>query len=191
MKKLLCALLALLLALACPALAEGGVELVFEELEHSGDEGEDIALPDAEAEAAPQPSAAPETVRIGFEDGFALRLPEGWRFHPTGAEMAEKGVAYCLSDARGSGWLYVQSWETDCAGMNELQALIDRATDSRSSGVYSFNGTDFVVYDLNESDVSCCATLLDGRLLNLVFTPQSDADFMAVVAQILNTFELL
>ena len=130
-------------------------------------------------------------MRIGFEDGFALHLPEGWLFHPTSAEMAEQGVVYCLSDAEGAGWLHIQCWETDCADLDALKELIDRTTDIQTSGVYSFNGTDFVVYDLTEGDVSCCAALADGKVINLVFTPQSDADFMAIAVQILNTFELL
>ena len=130
-------------------------------------------------------------MRVGFEDGFSLELPEGWLYHPVTEAMAEQGVVYCLSDAAGIGWLYIQNWSTDCADLDELKAQIDRTTELQTSGVYDFNGTNFVVYDLTEGDVSCCAALVDGRVLNLVFTPQSDADFMAVAAHILNTFEIL
>lgn len=203
MKKILCALMCALLMLA-PALAEGEAEPEIVSLEEgsvsvaSVGTSAETATPDETAgepapaaSAAPAETAAPDTVRIGFEDGFALELPEGWQYHPTTQEMKDQGVAYCLSDADGAGWLYVQIWNTDCADINDLKALIDRTADIQTSGIYGFNDTDFVVYDLIESDVSCCASLLGGRVLNLVFTPQSDAGFMAVAAQILNTFERL
>ena len=194
MKRYLCARLAL--ALLCGmALAETetpeaeaspveGIIEAVEVIEQSIEEPEDLPAEEPKAES-------PSTVRMGFEDGFALELPEGWLYHLVTEEMAEQGVVYCLSNAEGTGWLYVQNWFTDCATLDELKELIDRTTRLQTSGVYTFNGTDFVVYDLMEGDVSCCAALVDGRALNLVFTPQSDADFMAVAAQILNTFEIL
>ena len=154
------------------------------------DEGAETT-PEATSEVTPEPTQAPDTVKLDFEDGFSLQFPEGWLFHPIAQDMAERGVVYCLSDAAGSGWLYIQNWATDCADMDELKDLIDRTTEVQTSGVYDFNGTGFVVYDLTEVDVSCCAALMDGRVINLVFTPQSDADFMGVAAQILNTFEVL
>ena len=183
MKKLLCALLALTL-LTGMALAETeATEEIVDIAEES------IETPEASEEPIePQASTA---VRVGFEDGFALELPEGWLYHAVTEEMAEQGVVYCLSNAEGTGWLYIQNWQTDCETLDELKELIDRTALLQTSGIYSFNGTGFVVYDLSEGDVSCCAALLDGRALNLVFTPQSDADFMAVAAQILNTFEIL
>ena len=192
MKRYLCALLALMLfcglALAeteAPEAEGSGSGIVA--VEESPESDEDTPEPTE----APAETAVPATVRMGFEDGFSLELPEGWLYHPVSAEMAAEGVVYCLSDAAGEGWLYIQNWTTDCADMDELKELIGRTTELQTSGVYDFNGTDFVVYDLSEGDVSCCAALLDGRVLNLVFTPQSDADFMAVAAQILNTFEIL
>ena len=211
MKKYLCILLAL--ALVCGmALAEAEIpelEITAVEVTEVGTEltndapAETKATPEAtdevpeEAEETSEPTEAPvETkapaaVRMGFEDGFSLELPEGWLYHAVTEEMAEQGVIYCLSDAAGTGWLYIQSWTTDCADMDELKELIDRTAQLQTSGIYDFNGTDFVVYDLVEGDVSCCAALMNGKALNLVFTPQSDADFMAVSAQILNTFEIL
>ena len=202
MKRYLCALLAL--ALLCgAALAEAEeapveITAVVEAEEASPEESEapeegaeePEETPGAE-EAEAEPTVEPATVRIGFEDGFALELPEGWLYHPVTEKMAEQGVVYCLSDAAGAGWLYIQSWSTECADMEALKELIDTTADIQSSGIYAFNGTDFVVYDMQEGDVSCCAALLDGQVLNLVFTPQSDADFMAVAAWILSTFEIL
>ena len=105
--------------------------------------------------------------------------------------MAQSGVLYCLSDAAANRWLYIQSWSTDCADIDALCALIRETAQPQTSGVYEFNGTQFVVYDLTEGDVSCCAALLGDRVLNFVFTPQSDSDFMVIAAQIIGTFAVL
>ena len=187
MKKYLCALLALMLLFGMAVAEVEEPETEITSVEESAEPIEETP----EATEAPAATKAPATVRIGFEDGFSLELPESWLYHPVNEEMAGQGVVYCLSDANEAGWLYVQNWSTDCTDINALEELINRTADLQTSGVYNFNGTDFVVYDLNTGDVSCCAALLDGRVLNLVFTPQSDADFMAVAAQILATFEIL
>lgn len=174
MKKIMCMLLAILmlLGLAC---------------------AETTAT---EAPATPEVSAAPTEapaapVILGFEDGFSLELPEGWKYYAINEEMAAQGVLYCLSDESAHRWLYIQSWDTDCADIDSLKDLIDRTSAPQTSGVYTFNGTDFVIYDLVEGDVSCCAALVDGRVLNFVFTPQSDAAFMATATQIIGSFGVL
>lgn len=130
-------------------------------------------------------------VRLGFEEGFSLELPEGWRYYDVNEQMAEAGVLYCLSDAEGARWLYIQSWESDCADADRLLGLVNASASPVNSGKYTFNGVDFVVYDLKEGDVSCCATLMNGSILNFVFTPQSDSAFMATAAQVIGTFELI
>ena len=190
MKRWICALMAALLALSACALAEATpaptAEIIRIEAVPVA-----TAAPSASAEATPEATPEPSGIQLGFEDGFSLELPEGWLYHDRSAEMAEAGVAYCLSDAAGACSLYIQVWNTDCADLNEFKALIDRTTQPQTSGVYAFNGTDFVVYDLTEGDVSCCAALLDGRALNFVFTPQSDADYMAVAAGIMSSFTIL
>lgn len=148
----------------------------------------------ADAEMTPEPSfeAVPAgPVTLAFEDGFTLQLPEGWLYHEVSDEMAAQGVYYSLSDSTGVCRLYIQSWLSDCADMNALKELIDRTTAPQSSGVYAFNGTDFVVYDLSEGDISCCAALKDGRVLNFVFTPQSDPDYMLTAAQIMSSYTVL
>ena len=150
MKRLLCALLAIMLLLGC-ACAEGTM------------------------------------LRVGFEDGFSLNLPEGWLHYPVGEEMTRQGVNYCLSDASAQRWLYIQIWKSECADADELAALIERTASPRSSGAYSFNGVDCVIYDLAAGDVSCCAALLDGSIVNFVFTPQSDGDYMMTAAQIMSS----
>lgn len=158
MKKIICMLLALLLT-GCAAFAQ---------------------------EVSTQ--APVEFITIGFEDGFSLSLPDDWMHYPISAEMADDSVLYCLSSADASRWLYIQSWETDCKNVQELHALISETAKPENSGVYSFNQTDFVVYDLMDSDVSCCAVLLNGGALNFVFTPQSDSGFMLIAAQIISSF---
>ena len=136
-------------------------------------------------------AAAEGSVKLGFAEGFSLELPEGWLHYELSEDMAQQGVLYCLSDAEGKCWLYIQSWESDCADADALLELVNSTASPVSSGKYDFNGTEFVVYDLEEGDVSCCATIMDGGILNFVFTPQSDAAFMATAAQVIGTYTLI
>lgn len=172
MKKILCLLLALLMmmGMACAEPTDA------------------VETPETSPLATEAPAAS---VILGFEDGFSLELPAGWMYYTITAEMAAQGVLYCLSDESAQRWLYIQSWNTDCQDIDALQDLIDRSAAPQTSGIYTFNGTDFVIYDLVEGDVSCCAALLDGRVLNFVFTPQSDAAFMATATQIIGSFGVL
>ena len=182
MKRLICLLLSLLMLMGM-ALAEPEATAAVE-------------TETPEASLQPEESAVPEQspelpVRIGFEDGFCLELPAGWMYYTITEEMAAQGVLYCLSDESAQRWLYIQSWNTDCADIDSLQDLIERSAQPQTSGIYTFNGTDFVIYDLVEGDVSCCAALVDGRVLNFVFTPQSDAAFMATATQVIGSFGIL
>lgn len=174
MKKILCLLL-ILLMLVSMAYAEPTA-------------AEAVEIP----ESAPVTAAAPAaSVILGFEDGFSLEFPADWKYYTITDEMAARGVLYCLSDASAQRWLYIQSWDTDCTDIDALQDLIESSAKPQTSGIYTFNGTDFVIYDLVEGDVSCCAALVDGRVLNFVFTPQSDAAFMATATQIIGSFGVL
>lgn len=211
MKQWICALILLAVLAACPALAQetlpdlsaAGNAIVAADVvtapsasaEIGETEAADGEAPAPTDTAAPTDSIAPaepaEPATIAFEDDFSLQLPGDWLHYEVSDEMARQGVLYCLSDAAGAHWLYIQSWITDCADIDALNDLIVRASQPQTSGVYTFNGTEFVVYDLIEGDVSCCAALLNGRVLNFVFTPQSDADFMVTAAQIIGTFTAL
>lgn len=131
------------------------------------------------------------SVTLGFEEGFAIELPAGWLHYTITEEMAVDGVVYCLSDAAGQCWLYIQKWQSDCTDADALLELVNNTAAPINSGKYNFNGSDFVVYDLETSDVSCCATLMDGNILNFVFTPQSNADFMVTAAQVIGTYTVL
>lgn len=135
--------------------------------------------------------ACAETVRMGFEDGFCLDLPGDWQYYPVDDEMAAQGVAYCLSDAAGARWLYIQHWGGECATVDELHALILETERPRYSDVYNFNGLACVVYDLADEDASCCCALIDGRIINFMFTHQSDAAFMETAAGIMSSLRLI
>ena len=201
MKQFICALLALML-LCCGALAQEAdvtteptptVEAAAENVSGAIAPAEVVtsSAPEATQAAAEEPDAAQSAVTLAFEDGFSLELPADWLHYEVSDEMAQSGVLYCLSDAAAERWLYIQSWTTDCADIHALCALIQQTAQPQTSGVYEFNGTQFVVYDLTEGDVSCCAALLGDRVLNFVFTPQSDSDFMVIAARIIGTFTVL
>ena len=203
MKQFICALLALTL-LCCGALAQEADATATAEPTATVQANEDTpsgAIAPAEVvtssapratEAATQESAAAQsTVTLAFEDGFSLELPADWLHYEVSDEMAQSGVLYCLSDADAGRWLYIQSWSTDCADIDALCTLIRETAQPQTSGVYEFNGTQFVVYDLTDVDVSCCAALLNCRVLNFVVTPQSDVDFMVIAARIIGTFTVL
>ncbi|MBQ8506785.1 MAG: hypothetical protein IJ466_05085 [Clostridia bacterium] len=136
-------------------------------------------------------SCALASVRVGFEDGFTLELPDGWLHYSLTPEMSQQGVLYCLSDAEAARFLYIQLWNSECEDLDELNSLIAEIARPDSSGMYSFGGTDFIVYDLPEGDVSCCAALLGNKVYNFVFTPQSDSAFMVTAAQIMSSFEVM
>ena len=201
MKQFICALLALTL-LCCGALAQEA-SVTAESTATASAEPDSAFAPEqvitADAEETPEateapeeePAAEPTYLTLAFEDGFSLELPADWLHYEVSDEMAQSGVLYCLSDAAAERWLYIQSWTTDCADVDTLCTLIQQTAQPQTSGVYEFNGTQFVVYDLTEGDVSCCAALLGDRVLNFVFTPQSDADFMVIAARIIGTFTVL
>lgn len=136
-------------------------------------------------------AAAEGSVRLGFAEGFRLDLPEGWLHYEVSEEMQQQGVLYCLSDAEAARWLYIQRWDGECADADALLELVNTTAAPVSSGKFDFNGSEFVIYDLEEGDVSCCATILNGSILNFVFTPQSDAEFMVTAAQVIGTYSLI
>lgn len=130
-------------------------------------------------------------MRVGFQDGFSLEIPDGWLQYDLSPEMAQQGVLYCLSDAEARHFLYIQLWNSECEDLDELDALIDAIVNPDTSGVYSFGGTDFIVYDLPEGNVSCCAALVGTNVYNFVFSPQSDGDFMVTAARMMSSFQLM
>lgn len=178
MKKFLCIMLALC-CICCAALADE-IEILPVEIE----------TPAAEApiEESETPVGEAEAITVAFEDGFSLELPADWQFYPLNAEMAEMGVIYCLSDAGGERWMYIQSWQSECEDMEALLEIISAASDPGNSGIREFNGCKFIIYNIAAENISCCAAMLGDQVLNFVFTPQNDMDFMAQAVKIIGTF---
>ena len=184
MKRLVCLMLVLCCMLAGIAMAEIEIQPAVIETPSTVTSEEATDAPTAEATQ----EAAVETISLGFEDGFALDLPADWKYYPLTKEMADMGVIYCLSDAAAEHWLYIQSWKSDCTDMDQLLNVISAASDPGNSGIREFNGVEFIIYNLAAENVSCCAAMVGDRVLNFVFTPQSDMDFMAKAVQIIGTF---
>lgn len=156
---------------------------------HGEDAGFD--LPAATVEASEAPVEEGEGIRIAFEDGFSLEFPEDWQYYAPDEDMRAADIHYCLSDGEGESWLYIGSRESALKSIDALHERILLDDEVRFSGVYSFGGVPFVVYDLAEGDVSCCAALLEGKELSFRFTPQSDSAFMALATQIMYSFALV
>lgn len=133
--------------------------------------------------------AAEDGGRVTFDEGFSLALPDGWKYYTVEETAAEQGVLYCMSDADAGRWMYVQCWDDACADMDALLQLVRQSVATASAGVYRFGDTDFVVYEPKEGNISCCATLLNGEILNFVVTPQNDADYMLMAAEIFTSFK--
>lgn len=139
---------------------------------------------------APALAEAPyESVRLEFEDGFALSLPADWVSYAVSPELAEAGYLYCLGSADGARLMYIQRWNTDCADLDELRALLEDRDEILLRS--DMDDSAFLMYNFAEQDCSGCATLLNDSILNLIFLPQSDADNMLIAATILESYEAL
>ena len=75
---------------------------------------------------------------VVFDAGFSMVLPEGWKYYPVDDEAAAQGVLYCMSDADGERWMYVQKWEEQCADMQALLTLVQESVDVAAAGVRPF-----------------------------------------------------
>ncbi|MBQ3575431.1 MAG: hypothetical protein IJA26_07155 [Clostridia bacterium] len=194
MKRMICLLMAAMLCFAGFAALADEIEIqpAVIETPSAGTEAPDEAAvqPTEAQEEPPEPTeeAVVEAVSLAFEDGFALDLPADWKHYPLTQEMADMGVIYCLSDAAGARWMYIQKWNTDCADMDALLEVVSAASDPGNSGIREVNGTEFIIYNIAAENVSCCAAMLGDQVLNFVFTPQTDMDFMAQAVQIIGTF---
>lgn len=131
-----------------------------------------------------------ESIRMEFEDGFALDLPSDWMRYDVDAELADRGFIYCLGASDASRLLYVQRWAADYATLSELQEDL-AAQENVSIGANISENATFLMYTITDSDCSGCMTLFDGSVLNLLFTPQSDAENMLIAATIIESYESL
>lgn len=202
MRRLLCCIAALIV-LCTAAFAETEIQIDHVQAVAVGDtsasdltsEGEDISsLPDpdelTEAETKSNtPDPNEPVLRLTFEKGYSISLPEGWVYYDITDEMAEEGIIYALSNADGTRRIFIQEWITnDIEDLGSLETLIRNTTTPQSSGAHEFNGTSFIVYDLPDSDISCAAALMHGKILNIMFAPQSDSAFMLTAAKIMQSF---
>lgn len=126
------------------------------------------------------------TVRVQFEDGFSLSLPTDWVSFEVSPEDAEVGVMYCLGNADASRLLYVQRWSAPFSDLDALRAALEGDSNVvlRSDADSS---SPFLMYNLASSDASGCIALFADGVLNLLFTPQSDADYMLTAATIMES----
>ena len=126
------------------------------------------------------------TFELRFEDGFALTLPEGWVGYPADGE----GVRYALGDGEGR-YLYILDAGGGWADLDALRAALSRRAHCETTQRLDLNGQKFTAFIATDLNASGCATLLDGRALVFLFTPQDDADYMQTAAQIMAGFRLV
>lgn len=194
MKRFSCVLLILAILLSLCAFAEQEITVGHVQAVSVGDDSNAPAESegeDAEAYLREQGevSAVPDAV-LDFEEGFTITLPGDWVYYDLTQEMADKGVVYAMSDHSGTRQLFIQFWATDCANIEGLNTLITNTSTPPVSNIHEFNGIPFVVYDLPDENVSCAAALIGGKVMNLVFTPQSDSEYMLTAAGIMQSFKM-
>lgn len=135
-------------------------------------------------------SEAADTIRLRFEDGFSLSLPQGWvRYEVSEADAAE-GLRYILGDGHGERFLYIRRQATDLSDMDALRAEIDARPDCSRSSALDLNGQDFASFIIPDLNASGCVTLIDGELLSFLFTPQDSKEYMLLVAEIMASFRM-
>lgn len=135
--------------------------------------------------------STPETVRLTFEDGFSLSLPADWVSYAVDSALADGGYIYCLGSADGAHLMYIQRWKTDLNTIEALTAsLEDRAEIELRSSNTSESGEAFLMYSFVDRDASGGMLLLDGSILNLIFTPQSDDALMLAAATVLSSITI-
>ena len=194
---LLAALLTTWAALAEPADASDGSTEAVELAEGAGvlSEGEgggleDLPAPEEISGLADAPDDV-ETHRVWFEEGFGLLVPEGWVSYPVAPEDAEAGIRYALGDGSNERFLYIQITETALLDTDELGEAVTREDGLTKSGDLTFDDTRFVAFIDDANNLSCCATVWDGRLVTFMFTPQTDSDFMLTATRLMESFDIL
>ena len=201
MKKLFAIALAALMALSLAAWAEEAdaptdapAEAVepAETVEAGDDATVPLELPDPEeVEALTTEEPAPEPMRIWFEEGFGLSLPEGWVSYTVADADRAAGLKYILGDGSGERLLYIQITPTRIADAEALGQVVEDAEEYAKTGALAFGGQDFVTFIDSAQNASCCATLLGDSLAVFMFTPQTDADFMLTATQVMETYSTL
>ena len=189
MKKCLAVTLAAALLLGVTAWAEVGEEAAAEAVEEQEISAE---LPSSEDLGLPSPdevqtlTAAP--VQVWFEEGFGLTLPAEWVSYPVSEADQAAGLRYALGDGTGEHFLYIQLTPTALRDADELMEAVDAGETHTKRGALTFNGTRFTTFIDSEANASCCSTLWGDKLLILMFTPQTDPDFMLAASKVMETF---
>ena len=148
MKKLLSAILAVLMILGCAA-----------------------AL--AESAAAPA-DAAFEGSWVQFEDGFEIYLPNDWLVVDPTDEMKQAGIFYSVTSPDSARGMQV-AWSeaTGIASAADLKAQL--ATVYPTADILTINGVDFVTYEDTANDSTGIVALgATGGMFIFNFTPASD-----------------
>lgn len=131
--------------------------------------------------------AAYESVRINFEGGFSLSVPSDWVSYEADDEARAQGIGYVLGSVDGSRLMYVQQWQTERETLKELEEALRSQEDVQILTGDLGGDKAFLMYAMNDRDCTGCLTLHAGTVLNLMFTPQSDAEFMAMAAAIMDS----
>ena len=122
---------------------------------------------------------------LWFDGEFSLELPAGWASYPPG----DSGIQYILGDAGANRFLYVTRQRVaEIDSQDALQPALEAREDCAKVQALDLNGHPFATFIMPETNVSGCATVLNGNVLAFLFTPQDDADFMAQVARIMGSF---
>lgn len=134
---------------------------------------------------------ASETVHLAFEDGFSLSLPADWVSYAVDPSLADIGCIYCLGSADGTRLMYIQRWKSDLDTLDALAASLEERTEIelRSTNT-SEAGEPFLMYCFTDVDASGGMLLLEGSILNLFFTPQSDDALMLTAAAVLSSLDI-
>lgn len=125
---------------------------------------------------------------LWFEEGFSLDIPEGWVSYAVPQEDAADGIRYALGDGLGERYLYIRTEKTEITDFEGLRAAIEAREDCSKPNELSLNGQPFASFVLRNANTSGCATLYDGQLLTFLFTPQSDQEYMLLLARIMASF---
>lgn len=125
---------------------------------------------------------------LWFEDGFSLDIPEGWVSYAVSPEEAADGIRYILGDGLGERYLYIRTEKSEIADYEGLRSAIEAREDCSKPNELSLNGQPFASFVQRGANVSGCATIHNGQLLTFLFTPQSDQEYMLLLARIMASF---
>ncbi len=126
------------------------------------------------------------TFVLCFDEGFSLRLPEGWVSYPAAGE----DVRYALGDGSGARYLYILAQPTPLEDFDALRDAIGKSSHCQATSALDLNGQPFAAFIAADLNASGCATLLNGEQLTFLFTPQDDTEYMLAVAEIMASFQL-